>query len=255
MSSVALDDCISLQPGRYGFNCGPQTLLTRCDSQTAGTADYYVVGTTMIGCTEYTFGAHGNAVRINNDNTPWGPNPNMPTTFIGCSFTGAVSVTVPSEENGSMIDVTWINAYAVFVGCTFQAGSATTDWVWIDSRNTLPCRVLFNSCQFGVFGSHPVTRPFNANGTAAVLSFRSCPGLDPFGTRMVAVPATGVAVAADVMDRTFYVTAGVGGCTMAIQDGPSVVIPTGALGTVRVPAGQAVTPTYTATPTWVVEGE
>ena len=86
-------------------------------------------------------------------------------------------------------------------------------------------------------------------------TFRNCTNINPAGTRTVAVPASGTAVAADYMDRTFYVTAGVGGCKMAIQGGPSVVIPTGALGTVRVPAGQTVTPTYTATPTWVVEGE
>lgn len=85
--------------------------------------------------------------------------------------------------------------------------------------------------------------------------FFACPGVNPAGTRTVAVPATGVAVAADYMDRTFYVTAAAGGCTMAIQGGPSVVIPATALGTVRVPAGQTVTPTFTNAPTWVVEGE
>jgi hypothetical protein len=42
---------------------------------------------------------------------------------------------------------------------------------------------------------------------------------------------------------------------MAIQNGPSPIVPTAALGTIRVPAGKTVTPTYTGAPTWLVEGE
>jgi hypothetical protein len=64
-----------------------------------------------------------------------------------------------------------------------------------------------------------------------------------------------VAVAAAGYDRTFYVTAGATATTMTISNGPAVVIPALAMGTVRVPAGQTVTPTYANAPTWVVEGE
>lgn len=95
--------------------------------------------------------------------------------------------------------------------------------------------------------------PFTLVGAASIA--RNNTGYNPVGTVSPAVPATGVAVAAVAYDRTFYVTAAAAGCTMAIQGGPSVVIPASALGTVRVPAGQTVTPTFTNAPTWVVEGE
>lgn len=84
---------------------------------------------------------------------------------------------------------------------------------------------------------------------------RHNPGYNPVGSVAPAVPASGTAVGAVSYDRTFYVTAAAGGATMAIQGGPSVVVPASALGTVRVPAGQTVTPTYTTAPAWVVEGE
>lgn len=71
----------------------------------------------------------------------------------------------------------------------------------------------------------------------------------------VAVPASGTAVAASPFARTFYVTAGASTVTMAIQNGPSPVVPSGGFASIRVPANLTVTPTYTAAPTWAVLGE
>ncbi|MHB1669091.1 glycosyl hydrolase family 28-related protein [Thiomonas sp.] len=80
-------------------------------------------------------------------------------------------------------------------------------------------------------------------------------GYNPVGALSIAVPASGTAVAACGYARTFYVTAASGGCTMQLEGGPSILIPASGLGAVRVPAGAAVTPTYTTAPSWVVEGE
>ena len=81
--------------------------------------------------------------------------------------------------------------------------------------------------------------------------------VNPVGVVTVAVPASGTAVTAAPYDRTFYATAGTDAVTLAIENGPTVKIPANAMGTVHVPAGKTLTPTYTAThpPTWVVEGE
>jgi hypothetical protein len=95
---------------------------------------------------------------------------------------------------------------------------------------------------------------FNANSAGDVRTHDNS-GYNPVGVVVIAVPATGVAVAAAAYRRTFYVTAGVGGCTMTIQSGPAVVIPAGAVVPVDVPAQRTVTPTFTNAPTWVVEGE
>lgn len=94
----------------------------------------------------------------------------------------------------------------------------------------------------------------NIQGTPLATSvYRGNIGYNPVGTVSVTVPATTVAVAAIQYDRDFYVTAGAT-CAMAIQSGPTVTIPSGGFGLVRVPAGKTVTPTYTSAPTWVVEG-
>lgn len=86
--------------------------------------------------------------------------------------------------------------------------------------------------------------------------YRNNNGYNPVGSQVVAVPASGTAVAAAQIDRMFYVTAGASTCTMAIGGGgPSPVIPANGLASIRVPAGATVTPTYANAPTWVVEGE
>jgi hypothetical protein len=174
-SSVTLDRCSSVQAGRYGFNCGPQTELLYCDSQTSVTASYYVIGTTMIGCTEY-FASQGNSVRTNLDNTPWSANPPAPTVFIGCSFQGTSTGSL-SEANGSVINMQWVGQHIIFSGCSFVGGSGTTDWVYVNGSNTSSAQALFSGCQFGAFYSAPATHLYNLNGSGASLSFQGCTGI------------------------------------------------------------------------------
>lgn len=91
--------------------------------------------------------------------------------------------------------------------------------------------------------------------TTGTSKFAYNPGYNPVGVVTVAVPATTVAVTAVPYDRVFYVTAGTGTTTVAISGGPTITLTPSALNTIRVPAGTTLTPTYTAAPTWVIEGE
>ena len=100
-------------------------------------------------------------------------------------------------------------------------------------------------------------------GTSGVISetagstnqVRNNAGYNPVGVEVVAVPGSGGAVAVVSHDRTFYVTDAALGCTLAISNGPSIVVPASQFATVRLPAGQTLTVSYTNPPTWVVEGE
>jgi hypothetical protein len=93
----------------------------------------------------------------------------------------------------------------------------------------------------------------NATLTSAVI--KNNPGYNPLGLLIVTVPSSGSATAVAPVDQTFYVTAGASSVAIAISNGPAVTIPTNSLGTLRCPAGQTLTPTYSVAPTWVVEGE
>jgi len=92
-------------------------------------------------------------------------------------------------------------------------------------------------------------------GTTANAKARDNLGFNPVGVVTPAVPASGSPTTAQVYDQTFYITAGASTVTCAISGGPSPVIPSGGFGTIRVPATQTLTPTYSSAPTWVVEGE
>lgn len=95
-----------------------------------------------------------------------------------------------------------------------------------------------------------------AGTTGAAWVIKNNLGYNPVGVVTVAVPATTQSVTAVQYDRTFYVTNGTAALTIAIQNGPSIVIPASALGTYRLPAGKTATYTYASgTPTQVVEGE
>ena len=93
-------------------------------------------------------------------------------------------------------------------------------------------------------------------GTPGRSYVRGVTGYNPVGSVTVTVPASGTAVAAVLYDRTFYVTAAATGTTtVAVSGGPTLTLPASSLVAVRVPAGTTLTPTYTAAPTWKVEGE
>lgn len=251
-SSVLLDHCVSLQPGRYGFNCGPATILRGCDSETAGTAEYYVIGTIMDHCTIDVFAGSGNAIRINSDNQPWPANPNLATQFIGCAFVGTNTAAL-TEANGAMVYVTWESAHITFVGCAFEAGTGTTDWVYVDSRNGAACQCDFVGCQFGLYGGAPLTAKYNLNGApASILRFKDTRGFNPAGPLAApAVPATTVALANPFpYDCTVFVA---GGTVTVIAVGGTATGLTS--GSIRVPAGQTITLTYTVAPTWTWFGD
>lgn len=89
--------------------------------------------------------------------------------------------------------------------------------------------------------------------TPMVLRISDSPGYNPVGPVTVAVPASGTATAALPYDATFYITQTTAASSVAVQ-GQTIDIPIGGPTAVFVPAGQALTPTYTTAPTWVVQG-
>ncbi|HEY8999694.1 MAG TPA: right-handed parallel beta-helix repeat-containing protein [Candidatus Saccharimonadales bacterium] len=130
-------------------------------------------------------------------------------------------------------------------------GAAASQKYCIDVTDATVSNVLIQGNFLTNYTSAVIT---NAS-TAASVIFRNNPGYNPLGSVTVTVPGTGTAVAAAAVDRTFYITTSTGTSTFAISSGPTVTIPASGFGTVRVPAGTTLTPTYTAAPTWVVEGE
>jgi hypothetical protein len=88
---------------------------------------------------------------------------------------------------------------------------------------------------------------------------RHVEGYNPVGLVTVAVPATGVATAALPYDATFYITASTSTVACAVTDAGGTsqtvaTIPASGFAGVFVPAGSTLTPTYTAAPTWTVQG-
>lgn len=119
----------------------------------------------------------------------------------------------------------------------------------INSANSVNVDVRGGYCATGNYTS----AAFFDNGTNTVVKdFRGY----TVGAVVVAVPASGSPVAAISYDRYFYVTAAAGGSvSLAIgTSGPTVVVPASYMGTIFVPAQATLTPTYTSTPTWVVDG-
>lgn len=250
-SSVDVISCTAQFNGRYGFISHEATYFVGCEAASNGNADWALSGggsTTLVGCKQ-----SGNASQ--NSIIVW-PGNLFEALVSGCLFRGT-NTNAQTEQVAAMVQLR-ANANVRFSNCVFIPGTGTSDFIYVNADFT-GVQASFDGCAFinNSNGYPAITGALvNLNGIAAsVLRIRNSRGANPFGTRAVVVPATGVAVAADYMDRTFYVTAGIGGCTMTIQNGPAVVVPAGALGTVRVPAGQTVTPTYANAPTWLVEGE
>lgn len=132
-----------------------------------------------------------------------------------------------------------------------QSAGADTPWAVASGLNGAPILIEDNV----ILGSPGYVHPVGNISSTAGLIIRNNQGVNPLGVETVAVPASGTAVAAAYYDRTFYVTAGTSIVQMAVQGGPSPTIPASGFGTVLVPAGKTVTPTYTAAPSWVVEGQ
>lgn len=152
-----------------------------------------------------------------------------------------VTGTAPAAGSQSIFSSSTTNGN--FVGCDFSG-------------------VTLGSSAFVVEGFDTTTHFENCDFSGASLadlqvssSFRHCQGVNPVGEVTVTVPSSGTAVAAAVYDQTFYITNGTASSTFAISGGPTITLPASAFGTIHLPAGQTLTPTYTSAPTWVVEGE
>jgi|HubBroStandDraft_6_1064221.scaffolds.fasta_scaffold00184_40 hypothetical protein len=142
------------------------------------------------------------------------------------------------------------SAAAIVTGNYVKTGVTTAASVGISIRGTASNVLVSGNNVVGTWGGGAMTVAAAVGHVA-----RNNVPYNPVGVVTPAVPASTVAVAAQPYDRMFYVTDGALGCTMAIQNGPSVVIPATSFASVFVPANKTVTPTYTNAPTWVVEGQ
>jgi hypothetical protein len=165
------------------------------------------------------------------------------------AFTGGTTLDGWTITNAHLNSATGINTNTTITGFAMSAS-------YFRGGANRPISVqaisgTFTDCIIAP-GGYPNPPAF---GGGSNIEIRHCPGFNPVGAEVIAVPLTGVAVAAVQWDRTYYVTSGAGAVTMTIQGGPAVVIPAAQLAGVRVPALKSVTPTYAVAPTWVVEGE
>lgn len=141
----------------------------------------------------------------------------------------------------------------VFVANLAGSTDIYIDGVTFDSNGSgvqdgaLTSRVCVTNCNF-------TNQSNKVNLTGIGSYYRNNPGLNPVGAATPGIPSSGSAVAAVAYDRDFYVTAGASTCSMAIQSGVTVIIPSGGFGLVRVPASKTVTPTYSSAPTWLAQG-
>lgn len=188
----------------------------------------------------------GDVALVNTSTTITSPSALFTTQDVGRSVRDAANIGLGLIPGGTtitaIISLTQATMSAAATGST-TAGN--------------PDQVALGSLAVAASGSGANAGTTNANTVLGVKSKIRGNGLyNPVGVEVVAVPGTGVAVAAVAWDRTYYVTsAGGGATTMTIQNGPAVVVPVNTCVAVRVPAGKTVTPTFAAAPTWVVEGE
>ncbi len=255
--------CHALNARRYQYNCdyNSQVTFVACDANPSSSltqvAAWRFLGcpVIMIGCNMVEMeGPPGNALRIEGLTNE----PTQHMLISGCQFTNMPRPGV-DEQAAALIDFRYTDGrpQAVhFDNCQFYAvphpgtgHTNTTDFIYVQAACTGIAE--FNNC---TFTGTPKMHKWK-DLSRGILRFRNCYGLNPVGLVSPGVPTSGKAVPAQPYDRTFYVTAAARGCKMAIQGGPSVVVPASQMGAVRVPAGHSVTPTYTKKPSWVVQGE
>ena len=249
-SWVVAERCFAINATRYGFVLGDNTLASNCRENGSGSAGFSVYNATMTGChSGDVVYDKGNALLIQGSN-------GRSARITGCRFYG--TNTAGTNQGTAMIQVVGSVAIDVLIdACTFISGTNTSAWLFVNGGVSGQFTMQNNRFATTSLGGSALTAgEFILFGTPAYV-IRNCPGLNPLGTLTVAVPASGAATAAQIVDCTFYVTAAAGGSVaVAISGGPSITIPASAVVPAFVPAGQTLTPTYGGgnAPTWVVEG-
>lgn len=250
-------NCTSVKAGWAGFYAVDAVTLTACVAQISGQnnpsggyyyADFEAVGATLVGCVSSNGVAGLKGPAVNCSARAFSYN-----LLVGCTLTGTTVAGLPEQWASVAHIVGGANQHhTTFDGCNFVTASHTSDYVNLDS-NALGS-VVFSGCHFIPAGGAPSVGAYNLNGTA-ITTFQKCEGINPAGTQVVAVPASGTAVAAAPFDRVFYATANAAGATtIAVSGGPTVTLPLSACVPIFNPAGTTLTPTYVNAPTWVVEG-
>lgn len=182
------------------------------------------------------------------------------------------------SQNGTGV-VFRANSTGSVKSCTFRSNGQTTgpnyeincistqQPIWLSQNNFMSPQgsgigYVSNVGQHSSFanGAAWLDNDFNGSGFTASTVFGLTPkyafrnrGYNPFGQKTVAIPASDTATSGAPFDCFFYITAGTGGCSVTVGS-TSITIPSGQIGTVFVPAGLTLTPTYTNAPTWTVSG-
>jgi hypothetical protein len=167
--------------------------------------------------------------------------------------------------SGAFITGNWLQGNSVgtntYDEIQVQRGFSVVAHNWVNGTSQSRYGINFNGNNtftgnvcFGNQVENEHTALYNF-GTGSTTKAHDNGGFNPVGVVSPSVPSSGSPTTAQVYYQTFYITAGASTVTCAISGGPSPVIPSGGFGTIRVPATQTLTPTYSSAPTWVVEGE
>lgn len=213
------------------------------------------------------------------------------TVIVGCSFQSNTKFgVVPGNECKVIGCHAETNGHSGFmltgsrntsvVGCTaISNGTSGVDTQGIRLWDAMYCYVAGNMC-LNTGDTTPQKYGIALQGTSTTnvvvgnrVSAQTAPitvatgknvvkdniGYNPVGLVTVAVPTSGTAVAVAPYDRTFYITASTSTVACAVTDAGGTsqtvaTIPSGGFAGVFVPAGSTLTPTYTAAPTWTVQG-
>lgn len=242
--------CHVMNAQHYAYNLGPscQATFIACDyemGENNGNAGWSSLGAlaSIVGCSVESQGPYyGPGVLLQGQSNPAVNYQRL--TFQACQFTNT-PYNGATEQNAALIQATYTAGRpqaVLFQGCEFFASAYTSDYVYV--AGSVTGEIEFDNCYF----HQPVTnKAYNDTSGNNVLRFRNCRGINPTGPQIApTVPASGTTLTNPFpVDCTAYVTGGtvsaisIGGTATGITSGP-----------VTVPAGQTITLTYTAAPTW-----
>lgn len=245
--------CYSLNPATDSYSVGNGSTWIGCMYSGGRTGWNISCGqnVSVVGSLIQVGTVSGNAVTISAVGNS--SNPTSKASFVGCTIqnnppsgSGSGGAAVLVSPNGTD------SAFVDFTDCMFAAGgnsgtATATAAIWVESGVT--GKVRMTNC---VINGTYATAPFVDDSGNSVVRLRDVAGYNPVGPLTApTMPASGTAVTNTFgVDATVYVT---GGTVTAIAvDGTDTGMTSGP---VRLAAGQTITLTYSAAPTWTWFGD
>lgn len=210
----------------------------------------------------------GNGFDLESCGTVWIDSPEIiDVNGTGIKLNSSVGVTISNIAYGNNADATGIavdvegNSYEFNMHDGYINGTATgqTGILWnATGANADNLGVVHDLTFGGDYYNSADAVVLGSSAGGAYLHVHDCPGYNPQGLETVTVPASGTAVARAFYDRIFYITAGSSTCVCSLVGiaGAQTIatIPSGGFAAVHVPSGGSFSVTYTAAPTWTVQG-